>query len=203
MTRDQGYTSRLAGLQRAAWKRWLGVQLPYRWNLRRLRPGFTLDVGCGLGRNLGHLGGNGVGIDHNPHSVEACRQAGYLAFLPDDFRASPYCSKGVFDSLLVSHVAEHMPRSAFAELLREYVPLLGASGQIIVITPQEAGFRSDPTHVEFVDPVRIRQALGEVGFEPIKQYSFPFPRAAGRFFRYNEFVSVGRRRDEDPDPLRA
>ena len=194
MTRDQRYTVRLEALQKAPWKRWLGVQLPYRWNLRRLRPGFTLDVGCGLGRNLAHLDGAGVGIDHNPHSVAACTSAGLVAFLPDDFCRSRYNRPGTFDSLLVSHVAEHMLRSEFIGLLRTYVPVLREAGRIIVITPQEAGFRSDPTHVEFVDQEAIRTALDAVGFAPVRQYSFPFPRTAGRLFRYNEFVCVGRRR---------
>jgi hypothetical protein len=27
----------------------------------------------------------------------------------------------------------------------------------------------------------------------VSEYSFPFPRALGRFFIYNEFVSVSRR----------
>ena len=75
-TRDREYTERLIRLQRAPWKRWLDVQAPYRWNLRRLAPGFTLEVGCGIGRNLEHLRGEGVGLDHNPYSVAAARQAG-------------------------------------------------------------------------------------------------------------------------------
>jgi SAM-dependent methyltransferase len=194
MTRDEGYTARLAHLQEAAWKRRLGVQLPYRWNLRRLRPGFTLDVGCGVGRNLRHLAGNGVGIDHNPHSVAACTHAGLTAFLPDDFSRSRYNQPQSFDSLLLAHVAEHMSHPELVALLREYAPLVREEGQIIVITPQEAGFRSDPTHVEFVDLEAIRAALDAVGFVPVREYSFPFPRAAGRFFRYNEFVSVARGR---------
>ena len=31
-----------------------------------------------------------------------------------------------------------------------------------------------------------------------RQYSFPFPRAAGKIFTYNEFVTVARKGDEDP-----
>ena len=36
-------------------------------DLRRLHLGLTLDVGCGLGRNLYAL--RGVGVDHNPEAV--------------------------------------------------------------------------------------------------------------------------------------
>ena len=53
------YADRLQTLEQARWKQLLDVQAPYRWNIRRLGLGRTLDVGCGLGRNLAHLGGAG------------------------------------------------------------------------------------------------------------------------------------------------
>jgi SAM-dependent methyltransferase len=195
MTKDAEYTRRLLREQRAWWKRLLDVQAPYRWNLRRLRPGFTLEVGCGVGRNLSHLRGEGVGIDHNPHSVEACRLSGFVAFTPEEFRRSQHAAAGRFDSMLLSHVAEHMTFAEFVRLLREHVPLVKPGGRIIVMTPQEAGFRSDPTHVEFFDLAKIRAAVGQVGFLPVQEYSFPFPRTVGRIFHYNEFVSISRRRN--------
>ena len=52
------------------WKKLLDVQAPYRWNLQRLKLGLTLEIGCGIGRNLMHLKGQGIGIDHNFQSVE-------------------------------------------------------------------------------------------------------------------------------------
>jgi hypothetical protein len=61
---------RLAGRGGAA-RRLVDPQRPYRWNLRRHQPGFVLDIGCGIGRNLEHVDGHGVGIDHNPACVEA------------------------------------------------------------------------------------------------------------------------------------
>ena len=75
-TRDAAYTERLAGLD-AWWKRLLDVQRPYRNYLRSLRPGRFLEVGCGLGRNLHNARGfaDGLGIDHNPTSVEVARLA--------------------------------------------------------------------------------------------------------------------------------
>jgi len=195
MTKDEEYTRRLLRAQGSRWKRLLDVQAPYRWNLRRLRPGFTLEIGCGVGRNLSHLRGAGIGVDHNPHSVDACRRSGFIAFTPEEFRRSQHNAGARFDAMLLSHVAEHMTFAEFVQLIREYVPLLKSDGRIIVMTPQEAGFRSDTTHVEFFDLEKIRAAVEQVGFSPVREYSFPFPRLVGRIFHYNEFVSVSRRRN--------
>ena len=192
-TRDREYTERLIRLQRAAWKRWLDVQAPYRWNLRRLEPGFTLEVGCGIGRNLAHLRGQGVGLDHNAHSVAAARASGLRAFTPEEFQDSAWNRPGVFDSLLLSHVAEHMRRDQLVSLLRTHVPYVRPGGQLILITPQEAGFASDPSHVEFMDLALLRAVAQELGLEAVRDFSFPFPRRFGRLFVYNEFVSVSRK----------
>jgi SAM-dependent methyltransferase len=192
-THDARYTDRLLEQQSAWWKRLLDVQRPYRWNLQRLEPGFTLEIGCGVGRNLAHLRGQAVGVDHNPHSVEECRAAGHVAFTPEEFFASQYALPGNFDALLFAHVAEHMTHPAFAKLVLDHVGFLKSEGQLIVIAPQEAGFRSDPTHVEFMDFAKIRSAVRQAGFTVQREYSFPFPRPLGKVFRYNEFVSVSRR----------
>ena len=192
-TRDREYTERLIRLQHAPWKKWLDVQAPYRWNLRRLRPGFTLEVGCGIGRNLAHLRGQGVGLDHNSHSVEAARAVGLRAYTPEQFRESEWARPEAFDSLLLSHVAEHMRRDQLLTLLREYLPSVRPGGQLILITPQEVGFASDTTHVEFMDLAFLRVVAQELGLAPVRDFSFPFPRPFGRVFIYNEFVSVSRK----------
>jgi SAM-dependent methyltransferase len=165
----------------------------YGWNLRRLNPGFTLDIGCGVGRNLRHLDGVGVGIDHNRHSVAYARGQGLDAYTTDGFKQSEQNRPGRFDSILLSHVAEHMTYGEYVSLLREYSPLLRAGGRILVFCPQEAGFKSDASHVEFMDFPKLRKAAAEAGFRTVKSYSFPLPRAAGRWFKYNEFVSVSRK----------
>jgi SAM-dependent methyltransferase len=191
-TRDREYTERLIRLQRAPWKKWLDVQAPYRWNLRRLKPGFTLEVGCGIGRNLQHLQGAGVGLDHNAHSVAAARDVGLRAFTPDEFRGSEWNKPGAFDSLLLSHVAEHMSRAALVSLLLAHLPYVRSGGQLILVTPQEVGFASDPSHVEFMDLAFLRTLARELGLIAVRDFSFPFPRPFGRLFIYNEFVSVSR-----------
>lgn len=189
-TADRRYSARLVTKEAIWWKRLLDVQAPYRWNLRRLQPGFTLDIGCGIGRNLLHLAGNGVGIDHNPHSVEIARARGLRAFTPDEFHASPFDAPAHFDSLLLSHVVEHMSEDQAIALLEAYLHTLKSHGKVILITPQELGYRSDSTHVQFMDFAALNRIAGAVRIKPIREFSFPFPRSLGRFFKYNEFVHV-------------
>lgn len=189
-TESAAYADRLTALELRQWKQWLDVQAPYRWNLRRLRPGFVLDIGCGIGRNLAHLGGHGVGIDHNPACVAGARERGFTAYTPDEFAASVDARPGAFDSLLVAHVLEHLDEDGATDLLRRYLPYVRDDGRLIMITPQEAGQRSDPTHVRFVDIAAAGALAAGLGWRVVRERSFPFPRVAGRVFTYNEFVVV-------------
>jgi 2-polyprenyl-3-methyl-5-hydroxy-6-metoxy-1,4-benzoquinol methylase len=189
-TTDSAYADRLVALQHSSWKRLLPVQVPYRWNLRRLKLGHVLDIGCGIGRNLGNLSGNAVGIDHNPASVSIARSQGFEAFAADEFLDSTRAHPQAFDSLLFAHILEHMSASEAVELVRTYLPYLRRAGAVVVITPQERGFRSDPTHVEFLDFAALSGIAAACSLTVLRNYSFPFPRFMGRTFPYNEFVLV-------------
>lgn len=190
-TQNVQYTERLLKLE-PRWKQILDVQRPYRLHLNSLKPGFVLDIGCGLGRNLINLGGStaGVGIDHNQHSIERARSRGLTAFTPEEFRQSAYARADTFDTIILSHVAEHMPREDAVALLREYLVFLRRGGRVVLITPQELGFRSDPTHVMFMDFEELSAIANNVGLKVDRQYSFPFPRIIGHVFKYNEFVTI-------------
>ena len=189
-TESAEYAQRLTQLESVWWKRWLDVQRPYRWNLRRMRPGYTLDVGCGIGRNLSHIDGQGVGVDHNMTAVATCRSKGFVAFTPDDFLQSEYNRPARFDSLLCSHVVEHMTIDEATTMLRDYLPTVRPGGKVILITPQERGFRSDHTHVAFADFSYLDELIEKLGLVRRSRRSFPFPRVAGKVFTYNEFVVV-------------
>jgi SAM-dependent methyltransferase len=192
-TKEEAYAERLVRKQTVWWKLFFDVQAPYRWNLRRIKPGLTLEIGCGIGRNLLHLGEESVGVDHSVHCVEIARRRGCRAFTPADFTTSVYAQPATFDSLLLAHVAEHMTSSEVTSLLHDYVGYLKDPGRIIIITPQERGFASDRTHVEFVDWDKIRAIVAPLGFRPVIEYSFPFPRSCGKIFIYNEFISISQR----------
>ncbi|MET8306632.1 MULTISPECIES: methyltransferase domain-containing protein [unclassified Micromonospora] len=191
-TAGEDYTERLQRLGGARWKRLLDVQAPYRWNLRRLRLGHTLDVGSGLGRNLANLDGNGVGVDHNPASVEHTRAAGFEAYTVEEFFGGPHARPGAFDSLLAAHLLEHLPAEQAREVVSSYLPYVRSGGTTVFITPQERGYASDASHVRFVGFDEAAQICRELGLTVTRQFSFPFPRALGRVFTYNEFITVAR-----------
>jgi SAM-dependent methyltransferase len=185
-TETSEYAELLADLQGARWKRY--SPNPYRWFLRRRHLGFTLDVGCGIGRMLGYIDGEGVGVEHNPASVEICRQRGLRAYLPDDFLASEYAVPGRFDALLSAHVIEHLRPDEATDLLATYLPYVRAGGRVLLITPQERGFATMPTHVTFTDTTALAGLCTAAGLLVRRERSFPLPRVAGRWFTYNEFV---------------
>ena len=190
-TANEEYTDRLRRLSGARWKRVLDVQAPYRWHLRRLRLGRTLDIGCGIGRNLANLGVDAVGVDHNPASVAACRARGLTAYTTGEFFAREH---GEFDALLAAHLLEHLPAEQATGVVRDYLGCLRPGGTAVFITPQERGYASDATHVRWVGFAEAAGLCQDLGMTVRRQYSFPFPRPAGRVFAHNEFVTVATRR---------
>lgn len=191
-TEGDDYTERLERLSSVRWKHLLDVQRPYRWNLTRLRLGRTLDVGCGLGRNLAALP-DGVGVDHNVSSIAQARRSGYAAYDTQEWPNSADAVPGSFDSMLLAHVLEHLGAEDSDQLLREYLSFLKPQATLVLICPQEKGYTTDETHVRFVSLDRMARHATDLGFTPVKQYSFPFPRAFGRVFPYNEFVLIAKR----------
>lgn len=189
-TSSEGYTVRLRRLSGSRWKQVINVQAPYQWNLRRLALGRALDIGCGIGRNWRSLGAGSVGIDHNEHSVAYCIEQGFEAYTPDDFLKKFSPQSASFDSLLIAHVFEHLTAEQDLGILKQYLPYLRAGGRIVIITPQEAGYASDASHVEFMPFEKVGEIVNKAGLKVEKCYSFPFPRLVGKLFKYNEFVFV-------------
>ena len=59
--------------------------------------------------------------------------------------------------------------------------------------PQEVGFRSDPTHVTFLDLDDLAHIEAQHNLVREAGYSFPLPRSAGRVFTHNETVALSRK----------
>lgn len=192
-TAGADYAERLRRHSGARWKQVLDVQRPYRWNLRRLDLGRTLDVGCGIGRNLHNLGPGSVGVDHNAASIRSAREAGLTAYTTDEFWSTSVAAPGAFDSMLLAHVLEHVSYEVADSILRQYLPCVRPGGKVVLITPQEAGYKSDSTHVRFVDLDGMRRHADALDLTVDRAYSFPLPRMFGRVFTYNEFVLAGTR----------
>jgi len=186
------YAERLRSKQTLWWKRLLHVQAPYHWNLRRQGLGRTLDVGCGIGRNLGFLPAGSVGVDHNADAVALARSMGYNAYTVADFLKGELAVPGAFDGMLVAHVIEHMEREQALGLLRDYLPFVRPGGRVFLVCPQERGYASDPTHVWFARDVELAELVSTLGLELERSNSFPFPRKAGKLFIYNEFCVTAR-----------
>lgn len=194
-TKESSYTEHLEK-STTGYRSFIDVQWPYRKHLEKLNLKQVLDIGCGIGRNLDNLkkiGTPGIGVDHNAHSIEVARKRGFEAYSIDEFKQKFRPDQKSFSSILVAHVLEHMTSQEAVELLQFYLPYLKEDGQVIIITPQEAGYRSDPTHREFLDIEKTRDIIEQAGLAYVDGYSFPFPRFFGRFFPYNEFVSLGKK----------
>ena len=150
----------------------------------------VLDVGCGIGRNLAHLAPRGVGVDHNGHSVQVCRQRGLVAFGTEEFRGTEYARHGRFGGLLAAHLIEHLPPDDAVAVLAGYLPYLAPGGIVVFICPQERGYATDPTHVSFTDFDGLANVTAQLGLTERQRFSFPLPRMAGKLFAYNEFTLV-------------
>ena len=188
-TQSEVYTKRLIALSGRFISRLVGGQ-PYRWKIKRLATGRVLEVGCGIGRNLNFLGARAIGVDHNSASVAACVQLGFTAYTADDFLNTCDAEHEKFDTLLFSHVIEHLTFADALQILSTYIKYLSPRGQLIIICPQQRGFASDSTHVTYFDLDAIQQLATSANCKQISRQSFPFPAFFGRWFTYNEWVHI-------------
>jgi 2-polyprenyl-3-methyl-5-hydroxy-6-metoxy-1,4-benzoquinol methylase len=188
-TNQRDYCERLLSTDKL-WKKILNVQYPYRHAIKKMKLGNTIDIGCGVGRALGWLNRNSIGVDHNPMSVGICKSRNLKAYTIESFHEatrSDEIKEKSFDNLLLAHVLEHLEPKEQIEIIASYIPYLKKNGGVFIITPQEVGYASDDTHVTFTDFARIREVLNELNLEVNTQKSFPFPRVLGKVFKYNEF----------------
>lgn len=192
-TNNHEYAQRLLNLQNKNWKKASILFNPYKYHLAYISKGKTLEVGCGIGRVLSFLPGRSTGIDHNKKAIEICKEKDLNAFTSEDFLLNKE-SNLKYDTLIFSHVLEHMSFQEADKILKEYLPFLKQNGRLILITPQIKGFNSDPSHVYFMKKNDLIKLAKNNYIEKKATYSFPFPDFFGKYFIYNENVFIGNKK---------
>ena len=168
--------------------------------LGEIEAGPTIDFGCGAGQLLARLPAGSVGLEVNPHLVEALRREGFDARLydaySDDFSLSQLES-GRYRAFTISHVLEHFDDTpAVMRKLWRACARLGVT-TIVAIVPGAKGYASDATHKTFVTRERVR----DNGLEQCEGYTleradyFPIDKASvGEWFVFHELHLVYRRK---------
>jgi SAM-dependent methyltransferase len=140
--------------------------------LARRLPGFTLDLGCGLGDFL-RFRPRTIGVDINPRAVAFCRDRGLDArpMQPDRLPLED----ASFDSILLDNVLEHIaePMPILAEIRRTLKP----GGRLLVGVPGLRGWDSDADHKVFYDETLLVETLSAFGFTAIETFYSPLWRS--------------------------
>ena len=190
-TKNHQYADRLISLQSTWWKEKFFFLNPYLVHVRIITRGRVLEVGSGIGRNLRVLRQGSLGVDHNKFAVEYARKKKLSSLTVNDFFTKSRKVRSVFDTLLLSHVLEHVDSETQEQIFDQFIPFLASGAKIVLICPQEAGFVTDKTHIRWVNESMLRDILESLGCRAIKVKSFPFPRRAGKKFKYNQTVATG------------
>lgn len=176
---------------RSLLRKW--VRRAYLRSARSQLRGATLDFGCGVGELLARLPSGSMGLEYNQATVEHCRGKGlsvcWYDGMDDDWQLSAVPQGRRFESMIVSHVLEHLDEPA--PILRK---LLSAGrrlgiGRVLVIVPGRAGYRIDSTHRTFIDRAMLadKGVVEGTGFAMQRARYFPGNlRAIGDWFPHHE-----------------
>ena len=167
----------------------------YLRNMLRDIEGPTIDFGCGAGQLLRRLPPGSMGIELNPHLVDALRAEG-LHVLPAHGDMLDFDLPGFegqrYRSLVIAHVLEHLskPDEAILRLLSACRRL--GIRRVVAVVPGEKGFRSDRTHRTFIDAawLRAHPLPPKSGFRLRKPQYFPGPALLGPYFIFHEMKLV-------------
>ena len=96
--------------------------------------GRCLEIGCADGERLARMGAGSIGVDISPRNVAACRSRGLPAQVADANGPLPFAN-GSFDSVLASHILEHLEAPLAA--LREMRRVLRPRGTLVLGLPSE------------------------------------------------------------------
>ena len=154
--------------------------------------GPTLDFGCGVGELLARLPEGSKGLEYNHVSVDFCRQKGldveWYDGYADDWRLSVLPEGSCFQSMVISHVLEHLeePMSVLRALLQWAES--ASVRRVLIIVPGRVGYDSDATHRTYIDWSMLRNFLATERRWTVAQRGY-FPinmERMGDLFRYSE-----------------
>lgn len=186
---DASYTDYQAN--RSWLRKW--VRKLYLRSAARQLKGPTLDFGCGIGELLERLPYGSRGLEYNLATVEFCRAKGlpvdtYDGF-SDNWQLSAIPHEVRFDSMVISHVLEHLERPG--DVLHRLLSAASIRGihRVLVIVPGPAGYRIDATHRTFVDTQLLAdpEVVSGTGFRLKRARYFPGDvRQLGNWFPHHE-----------------
>jgi SAM-dependent methyltransferase len=148
--------------------------------------GPVLDLGCGRGELLEALRVAGVearGVDSDPAMVETCRRLGLRASEGEAIEALRAAAPASLGAVTAIHVVEHLPSSAWMELVGEATRVLRPGGVLLIESPNPDSLRvgaglfwTDPTHRAPVHPDALAFVVKAVGLEVVEvRLLRPFP----------------------------
>jgi SAM-dependent methyltransferase len=112
---------------------------------KRAPIGLAFDMGCGRGDLLGYLieRYDAMGSDQSPDSIEAVKRRFEGA---EHFRGAivgTNIGSGIFDTVFLLEVVEHLPDEILSEVLTEAHRLLKPGGTFVVSTPNNENLDSN------------------------------------------------------------
>ncbi len=119
-----------------------------------LTQGAVIDFGCGIGNSLLRLPKSSVGLEVNPANVNYCQKKGLDVRLykpqKDNYQLLDF-DAGVYSSLLIRHVLEHLdnPKEVLIKLMTAAKRL--KIRWIVLVVPGKKGFHFDITHKTFIN----------------------------------------------------
>lgn len=160
-------------------KKWLRYFLFIRPIVRQFR-GYVLDIGCGTGTFLEHYDGPSLGIDAHPNNIRLCKKKKIAAIQGD---ANQFVRKDTFDTVLISHVLEHLNNPS-GVITNAYISTK-PGGRIIIVVPCYAGFvfgltDDEHSHIHFIDLTFLDIEMKKLGGTKVFSSIFP-PFIGGKY----------------------
>lgn len=155
------------------------------------KPDRVLDIGCGFGIYF-TINHGAVGIDLNQDAIEECKRSGHNAMLADVAKGLHFGDKS-FDWVIAYDFIEHLEQEDIRKTFREVSRVLDNGGRWLVAVPNRKGFdwdREITGHKTFVEKDLMKRLSNEAGFRIIRNYSYPFPKMLGEWFKHNKDIYV-------------